>query len=69
MASIVPFRDSLGLAVPWGYAFLCDGPSAEEVAELLQQAFGRRIILGGASREPLGAPWPSKIEEQKNGTS
>jgi hypothetical protein len=41
----VPFHDSYGHVVPWGYAFLTDGLTAEEVADLFQRAFGRRATI------------------------
>jgi hypothetical protein len=45
MRRSVPFRDSRGRVVPWGYVFLTDGPTAEEVANLFQRAFGRRATI------------------------
>jgi hypothetical protein len=54
----VPFRDSRGRVVPWGYAFLGDDLTLDEVADLLQRAFGRRAFVGKERRGHPTAAWP-----------
>jgi len=50
MAFTIPFRDDCGCIVPWGYVFLTDGPTVEEVADLMQRAFGQRAFIGAVSQ-------------------
>ena len=56
MAFTIPFRDDCGHVVPGGYVFLTDGPTTEEVADLMQLAFGQRAVIDTApSRQLCGA--------------
>ena len=67
MAFTIPFRDDRGRVVPWGYVFLTDGPTAEEVADLMQRAFGQCVFISAASPNQAAGATCCDVKSRRRG--